>query len=128
MSSSNFEDVREFHLKILGHEDSVPHLLRPLDMSQRVAFMEEEIEEMGEAYIKGDIVKVADAIADLIYVAHGTAHLMGLDMDVIWKAVHTANMQKVRGITKRGMEFDAVKPADWVGPETAIYTAIYKEM
>ena len=117
---SYYNAVQQFHSKVLGIEDTLPTLILPVKFSQRVAFMEEEIEELGQAYINEDLVGVADALADLIYVAIGTAHMMGIDMDKVFKVVHAANMRKQRGITKRGMVYDAIKPAGWVGPEAEI--------
>lgn len=125
--TSYFEKVRDFHIEILNVQDSAPHLLSPRDMGHRVAFMEEELAEMSESFVNGDITGVADALADLIYVALGTAHMMGLPMNQIFDAVHSANMRKVRGKTKRGVECDAAKPAGWVGPEDDITAAIYAE-
>jgi len=71
---------------------------------------------------------VADALADLVYVALGTAYKMGLPFDSIWQAVQAANMRKVAGPTKRGNKVDACKPEGWVGPETAIARAIQRKV
>lgn len=117
---SYYSSVQQFHSKVLGIEDTLPTFVLPVKFSQRVAFMEEEIEELGQAYINEDLVGVADALADLIYVAIGTAHMMGIDMDKVFRVVHAANMRKQRGITKRSMVYDAIKPAGWVGPEAEI--------
>jgi predicted HAD superfamily Cof-like phosphohydrolase len=117
---SYYDAVAQFHAKVLGIHDTAPTLQLPVDFGQRVAFMEEEIEELGQAYIDGDLVGVADALADLVYVALGTAHMMGIPFDQVFKVVHAANMQKIRGMTKRGMIYDAVKPEGWVGPEAEI--------
>ena len=117
---SYYSSVQQFHSKVLDVYDTKPTFVLPVKFSQRVAFMEEEIEELGQAYINEDLVGVADALADLIYVAIGTAHMMGIDMDKVFKVVHAANMRKQRGITKRGMVYDAIKPAGWVGPEAEI--------
>lgn len=117
---SCYDAVRQFHYKVLGIQDTKPTFQLPVAFTQRVAFMEEEIEELGQAYCDNDLVGVADALADLVYVAVGTAHMMGIPFDEVFKAVHAANMQKIRGMTKRGMVYDAVKPEGWVGPEEAI--------
>jgi len=117
---SYYEQVREFHAIILGIEDTTPTFELPVEFSQRIAFLEEELEELEIAHAKRDLVGVADALADLVYVAVGTAHMMGIDFDQVFKAVHAANMQKLRGITKRGMVYDAIKPEGWVGPESKI--------
>ena len=125
---SSFDAVRQFHIKVLGINDTKPTLTLPVDFSQRVAFMEEEIEEMGQAYIDKDLVGVADALADLVYVALGTAHMMGIPFDAVFRVVHAANMQKQRGMTKRGMVYDAIKPEGWVGPEAQIEIILKEAM
>lgn len=117
---SYYNAVQQFHSKVLGIEDTLPTFVLPVEFSQRIDFMEEEIEELGQAYINEDLVGVADALADLVYVAVGTAHMMGIPFDQVFKVVHAANMRKVRGMTKRGMVFDACKPEGWVGPEAEI--------
>ena len=123
---SYFEDVREFHIQILGMDDTTPHELEPSLMRERFEFIAEEMEELVESYSMGDMTGMADALADLVYVALGTAHRMGIPFDEVWAAVQKANMTKVRGTTKRGHAIDAVKPVDWVGPETAITEALYR--
>lgn len=117
---SYYDAVRQFHNVVLGIEDTTPTFNLPVEFSQRVSFLEEELEELELAHAERDLVGVADALADLVYVAIGTAHMMGIDFEQVFKAVHAANMQKLRGITKRGMVYDAIKPEGWVGPESKI--------
>ena len=117
---SYFDSVRQFHLKVLGLEDVKPTFEMPVSMQQRLDFMEEEIHELSDAHSNMDLVGVADALADLVYVALGTAHMMGIPFDEVFRVVHAANMRKQRGTTKRGMLYDAIKPAGWVGPEAEI--------
>ena len=117
---SYYNAVQQFHATVLGIQDTTPTFELPVAFSQRVAFLEEELEELELAHEAKDMVGVADALADLVYVAIGTAHMMGIDFDQVFKAVHAANMQKLRGITKRGMVYDAIKPEGWVGPESKI--------
>lgn len=70
-----------------------------------------------------DLEKAADALADLVYVALGTAHMMGLPFDAIWAEVQRANMTKERAESardersKRQHVFDVVKPAGWTPPD-----------
>lgn len=121
---SMFEDVAEFHEQILKQFESPPHMLDDDTMLNRLFFLAEEIGELHEAADSKDIVGAADALADLVYVALGTAYLMGLPFNDIWTAVHRANMAKQPGVTKRGMANDAIKPEGWVGPEAQILEAI----
>ena len=124
---SMFEDVAEFHRQILNQHDRSPQMLDMATMRARMLFLNEEVNELREAVILEDIVGAADALADLVYVALGTAYLMGLPFDGIWAAVQKANMAKQPGMTKRGMANDAVKPEGWVGPEAEIQRAIEDE-
>lgn len=69
-----------------------------------------------------DLHKAADALADLVYVALGTAHFMGLPFDAVWAEVQRANMQKERAVgdhdprSTRRSRLDVVKPEGWTPP------------
>lgn len=122
---STFDDVAAFHELILQtYAEPMPSLISAEYCIERARFLHEELDEFCTASNTGDIVGVADALADLVYVALGTAYKMGLPFDKIWSAVHAANMRKVAGQTKRGNKVDAKKPEGWVGPEAEIARAI----
>lgn len=124
-SPNMFQDVADFHEHVLNtHPQSAPSLVDPDYCLERIRFLSEELTELTDSAMVGDIVGVADALADLVYVALGTAHMMAMPFDEIWRAVHEANMRKVRGTTKRGNNVDAMKPLGWVGPEAAITRAL----
>jgi predicted HAD superfamily Cof-like phosphohydrolase len=123
------KDVADFHELILNsHAEVTPSMISLEYCIERAAFLHEELDEFCVASGEGDMVGVADALADIVYVALGTAYKMGLPFDEIWRAVQIANMQKQRGITKRGNAVDAVKPAGWQGPEAAIARAINNKL
>lgn len=65
-----------------------------------------------------DIDEQADALIDLVYVAKGTAVMMGLPWDMLWDDVQRANMSKEAGVGKRGHLVDCIKPPGWVPPQT----------
>jgi len=118
-------DVADFHELILNsYAETAPSMISLEYCIERAAFLHEELDEFCVASGEGDMVGVADALADIVYVALGTAYKMGLPFDEIWRAVQSANMQKKPGITKRGNAVDAVKPVGWQGPEAAIARAI----
>jgi predicted HAD superfamily Cof-like phosphohydrolase len=119
-----FDDVGEFHQKILNQDFPKPQLLPSRVFINRYDFLMEELLELESAHAMGDIVGAADALADLVYVALGTAYQMGIPMNQVWAAVQRANMAKVPGVTKRNMGNDATKPDGWVGPEADIQVAI----
>lgn len=127
--SSMFDDVAKFHTDVLKLEKpELPTLISRDFMLERTRFKQEELNEFVEAWYAGDMVKVADALADLVYVALGTAWQIGIPMNQIWQAVHDANMKKIRGITKRGNAVDAVKPEGWAGPEQTIAALILRRI
>ena len=75
-------------------------------MTLRQALIEEEVGELQAAAGAGDLVGVADALADIVYVAYGTAHVYGIDLDAVLDEVHASNM------TKLGADGRPVRRAD----------------
>ncbi len=118
---SMYEDVAAFHEDILGlvHPET-PTLVDQAFAIERFRFLTEECDEYLNAAAEGDIVGAVDGLLDTIYVALGTLWQMGIPVQACWDAVQTANMAKVKGVTKRGNKIDAVKPPGWTGPEQTI--------
>jgi predicted HAD superfamily Cof-like phosphohydrolase len=61
----------------------------------RVALLHEEVGEFVAASERGDLNGVADALADIVYVAYGTALTYGIDLDAVLHEVHRSNMSKL---------------------------------
>lgn len=61
----------------------------------RLDLIEEEFFELRDAILKEDIVEVADALTDLLYVVYGTGHAFGIDLDDCFNEVHRSNMSKL---------------------------------
>jgi predicted HAD superfamily Cof-like phosphohydrolase len=61
----------------------------------RVSLMEEEFGELVQAVAERDLIAIADALADIVYVAYGTALTYGVDLDAVLQEVHQANMSKL---------------------------------
>jgi predicted HAD superfamily Cof-like phosphohydrolase len=119
--NSMFKQVSDFHEVVLGQDfPAIPTLVSPTWVIERTRFLLEEVGEFTDAAIKGDMVEAADGLADIVYVALGTAWQMGIPMDRIFEHVHNCNMKKVRGRTTRGNDVDAIKPAGWVPPNQGI--------
>ena len=92
---TNFERVKEFH-RTFG----LPVLTKPQwpsaqAIERRGNLITEEKREYDEAIVAGDLVAVADAITDLLYVAYGTAAEYGIDADACFAEVHDSNMSKL---------------------------------
>lgn len=99
MEANNYwiESVREFHSKF--EVDYCPYPLIPHQNrgELRKSLINEEAAELSKAIDEEDLVGIADGIADLIYVAIGTAHEYGLGeiLDDIFREVHRSNMSKL---------------------------------
>ena len=117
---SNYTDVQNLHNKF-----GVPTATEPSFLGQelygfREKFMQEELDEFKVACKAQDMEGAADALIDLVYVAMGTADMMGLPWQALWDEVQRANMSKIRAEraeqSTRGTAFDVIKPAGWKAP------------
>lgn len=61
----------------------------------RMDLVAEEVGEFMVASEKGDLVAIADALADIAYVVYGTALTYGIDLDSVLREVHRSNMSKL---------------------------------
>lgn len=83
-----------------------------------VSMVEEEVDELRQAYQSRDIVEVADALADIIYTTIGCAVDFGIDLNLVFREVHRSNMQKVwpDGKVHYHHNGKVAKPAGWQPP------------
>jgi len=63
--------------------------------SLRMKLLHEEFSEYREAENKRSIIDIADALADIVYIAIGTAVLYGIPFDKVFEEVHRSNMSKM---------------------------------
>ncbi len=63
----------------------------------RIDLLEEEVSEFVTASQKEDLVAIADALADIVYVIYGTALTYGIHLDSVLREVHRSNMSKLGG-------------------------------
>lgn len=110
------EDVRAFHKKFDILNNDQPTMLTRRKLQERIECMQEELDEFKSAVLTQDFPEQADALIDLVYFAKGTAVMMGLPWEELWNDVQRANMEKVRGVGKRGHSVDMVKPEGWTPP------------
>lgn len=64
-------------------------------LALRTALLDEESAEFGDAAARQDLVGMADALADVVYVSYGTAVTLGIDLDAVLREVHRSNMSKL---------------------------------
>jgi predicted HAD superfamily Cof-like phosphohydrolase len=77
--------------------------------------LDEECDELIAATEQGDVVGIADACADLVYVAYGTAFTYGIPLDRVLAEVHRSNMMKDPGPTGKAVKGGRYSPPDVAG-------------
>ena len=61
----------------------------------RVDLIKEELEELTEAMDEKDLLEVADALTDILYVTYGAGHAFGINLDKCFDEVQSSNMSKL---------------------------------
>ncbi len=113
-----YDAVVEFHRAFGLTENSKPTLPSDDVRTLRKKLLEEEFIEYNVGEDKNDIVEIADALADLIYIAYGTAVAYGIPLDKVFAEVHRSNMAKlVDGKVIRRDDGKVLKPAGWTPPD-----------
>lgn len=80
----------------------------------------EEACELDEALGGYDLAAVAQELADVVYVAYGTAHYLGIPLDAVIAEVHAANMRKFpEGRAVFRSDGKVLKPEGWQPPDVA---------
>jgi len=80
----------------------------------------EEYEETLEAYNKGDLVEVADGLADMVWVIMGMANTLGIPFEDVWREVKSSNMSKcVDGKLIKRDDGKVMKPDTYFPPNIA---------
>ncbi|MEV6022266.1 MazG nucleotide pyrophosphohydrolase domain-containing protein [Streptomyces sp. NPDC052036] len=87
--------VREFHLAFGLDARTVPTEVSPELAAHRGELLAEEAAEVAEVAVTGPLDRLAHELADLVYVAYGTALVHGIDLDAVIAEIHRANMTKV---------------------------------
>ena len=92
---SNFNKVGIF-MKTFGQEvKKKPSFSSDKINKLRVDLIKEELEELTEAMNNNDLLEVADALTDILYVTYGAGHAFGIDLDKCFDEVQNSNMSKL---------------------------------
>ena len=92
---TNFEKVGKF-METFGQEvKSKSSLSSEKINSLRVSLIEEELEELKQAIREKNLLEVADALTDLLYVTYGAGHAFGINLDKCFNEVQKSNMSKL---------------------------------
>ena len=92
---SNFSKVGTF-MKTFGQEvKAKPSFSTDKINKLRLDLIKEELEELTEAMNNKDLLEVADALTDILYVTYGAGHAFGIDLDKCFDEVQNSNMSKL---------------------------------
>ena len=92
---SNFSKVGTF-MKTFGQEVKMkPSFSTEKINKLRIDLIKEELEELTEAMINKNLLEVADALTDILYVTYGAGHAFGIDLDKCFDEVQNSNMSKL---------------------------------
>ena len=92
---SNFSKVGTF-MKTFGQEvKTKPSLSTEKINKLRIDLIKEELEELTEAMNNKDLLEIADALTDILYVTYGAGHAFGIDLDQCFEEVQNSNMSKL---------------------------------
>jgi len=92
---SNFNKVKTF-METFGQEvKTKPSFSTDKINGLRYDLIKEELEELKEAMKNKDLLEVADALTDILYVTYGAGHAFGIDLDKCFEEVQNSNMSKL---------------------------------
>ena len=92
---TNFQKVKNF-METFGQEVKLrPSLSSNKINTLRYNLIKEELDEFKQALDNNDLLEVADALTDILYVTYGAGHAFGIDLDKCFDEVQNSNMSKL---------------------------------
>jgi len=92
---TNFNKVKTF-METFGQEvKTKPSFSSDKINTLRYDLIKEELEELKIAMENKDLLEVADALTDILYVTYGAGHAFGIDLDKCFEEVQNSNMSKL---------------------------------
>ena len=92
---TNFEKVKLF-MKTYGQEVKDKAGFSDTKTNKlRIDLIKEELEEFKHAIDNNDLLEVADALTDILYVTYGAGHAFGINLDACFEEVQNSNMSKL---------------------------------
>jgi predicted HAD superfamily Cof-like phosphohydrolase len=92
---SNFNKVKTFMETFDQEVKTKPSFSTDKINNLRYDLIKEELEELKEAMENKDLLEVADALTDILYVTYGAGHAFGIDLDKCFEEVQNSNMSKL---------------------------------
>ena len=114
--------VREWYEQLPKRIRNAPTASVPAEEARLVIMLlDEVVRELEAGLAAQNVVEVADALADIVYVAYGAAAELGVDLDAVLEEVHKANVSK--HFADGHYEFDAdgkvTRGSEYVAPSIA---------
>ena len=92
---TNFQKVKNF-METFGQEvKSSPSFSSTKINELRYNLIKEELDEFKQALDNNDLLEVADALTDILYVTYGAGHAFGINLDACFEEVQNSNMSKL---------------------------------
>ena len=92
---TNFEKVGIFMKSFRQEIKTSPNLSSEKINDLRINLIEEELKELIDGMKANDILEVADALTDILYVTYGAGHAFGINLDKCFEEVQKSNMSKL---------------------------------
>ena len=92
---TNFEKVGIFMKSFRQEIKTSPNLSSEKINDLRINLIEEELKELIDGMKANDILEVADALTDILYVTYGAGHAFGINLDKCFEEVQRSNMSKL---------------------------------
>ncbi|MEU3983165.1 MazG nucleotide pyrophosphohydrolase domain-containing protein [Streptomyces sp. NPDC026672] len=121
MTSSPADLVRQFHQAFGLDTRTTPAEVSPELAAHRGELLAEEAAEVAEVAVSGPLDRLAHELADVVYVAYGTALVHGIDLDAVLAEIHRANMSKLGpdGQVARRADGKVLKGDHYTPPDVA---------
>jgi predicted HAD superfamily Cof-like phosphohydrolase len=121
MNGTNFELVGDF-MEVFGQEIKDEPVLPDWNTcALRLDLITEEVKELEVALANENLIDIADALTDILYVVYGAGHAFGIDLDACFEEVHRSNMSKLGQDGKPVYREDGkvLKGPDYFDPDLA---------
>ena len=92
---TNFDKVKNFMKTFDQEVKKTPSFSNDKINKLRYDLIKEELDELKVAMVNNDLLEVADALTDILYVTYGAGHAIGIDLDKCFEEVQSSNMSKL---------------------------------
>ncbi|MAH89544.1 MAG: phosphoribosyl-ATP diphosphatase [Pelagibacterales bacterium] len=92
---SNFIKVKKFMKRFKQEVQLKPDFPNKKIIKLRIDLIKEELSELEVAIKENNLIEIADALTDILYVTYGAGHAFGIDLDKCFEEVQKSNMSKL---------------------------------